>query len=124
MLTWLILSEFVVLSSAYNVARSGLAAETLRMQTAATNIANLSSTDYVPKRVEQTTRGETGGVQAVVQPITKTDPGAPAPTVDLIREVTTLAQAEAAYKANLAVIATVDEMTESLLDIIGDDRRD
>lgn len=113
-----------MLSSAYNVARSGLAAESLRMQTAAANIANVSSTDYVPKRVVQTTRSDGGGVQAVVQPVTDTQPGAPAPSVDLLRNVTTLAQAETAYKANLAVIATVDEMTESLLDIIGDDRRD
>ena len=113
-----------MLSSAYNVARSGLAAETLRVQTAASNIANVSSTDYVPKRVEQTARTETGGVQAVVRPVTSIGPAASAPGVDLIREATTLAQAEAAYKANLAVITTVDEMTDSLLDIIGNDRRD
>ena len=113
-----------MLSSAINVARSGLAAEALRTQTAATNIANVSSTDYIPKRVEQSASGDAGSVRAVVRPITNSAPGAPAPTVDLLREVTTLAQAETAYKANLAVIATVDEMTESLLDIIGDDRRD
>ena len=113
-----------MLSSAYNVARSGLAAEALRVHTAATNIANVSSTDYVPKRVEQTSRGDHAGVKAVVQPMTSNVAGAPAPTVDLIREVTTLAQAEAAYKANLAVITTVDEMTDSLLDIVGDNHRD
>ena len=43
--------------------------------------------------------------------------------VDLARELTTLVEAEAAYKANLAVIQTVDEMTDSLLDIFDNKER-
>ena len=113
-----------MLSSALNVARSGLAAEALRVQTAASNIANASSTDYVPKRVEQTSDGQTGTVKAVARPVANVSPAAAGPSVDLLRNVTTLAEAETAYMANLAVIKTVDEMTDSLLDIIGDDRRD
>lgn len=120
-----------MLGSAFDIARSGLAAEALRLQTAAGNIANVSSTrvvggngealsqTYVPQRVEQSSLGATGGVQATVQPA-DTPTGAPGPHVDLVREVTTLAQAQAAYEANLAVIVTVGEMTDSLLDIIGD----
>lgn len=108
-----------MLGTAFDIARSGLAAEGLRARVAAQNIANASTPDYVPQQVEQTSLGPHGGVQATVRPVVSPGVGAP---VDLVKETTTLLQAKAAYEANLAVIVAVDQMTESLLDIF--DRRD
>jgi flagellar basal body rod protein FlgB len=101
-----------LLDAAFDITRSGLAAEGLRMLAAANNIANASSTNHVPRRVEQTTLGSSGGVKATVRIV-------PEPNIDPVRETATLAQAKAAYEANLVVIATVDDMMESLLDIVG-----
>lgn len=111
-----------MLSSALNAARSGLAAESLRVEVAAQNIANASTEGYVPKRVEQTALADTGGVSAVVRPVTSPQLYTAGSQVDIVKETTTLIQAQAAYKANLAVIATVDDMTDSLLDIFDNDR--
>jgi flagellar basal body rod protein FlgC len=105
-----------VLDTALYIARSGLVAEGLRMQAAADNIANALSTNHVPQRVEQVTHSGSGGVIATVRTVAEAN-------VDLVRETATLAQAKAAYEANLAVIATVDEMMESLLYIVGNNYR-
>ena len=108
-----------------NIARSGLTAEGVRLQTAANNIANASTKDYVPQQVSQVALGQVPvGLQATVRPATPSSYAPSAPRVDLAREMTTLIEAEAAYRANLAVIETVDEMTESLLDVIGNNERD
>ena len=44
--------------------------------------------------------------------------------MDLVREATTLIQAQAAYAANIAVIEAVDDMIESLFDMVDDSRRE
>ena len=111
-----------MLSSALNAARSGLAAETLRLEVAAHNIANASTAGYVPKRVEQTALADTGGVSAVVRPVAPPQLFTAGSQVDVVKETTTLIQAQAAYKANLAVIATVDDMTNSLFELFDNDR--
>ncbi len=115
-----------MLSSALEIARSGLASETLRVQVAAGNIANASTPDYVQQRVEQTAIGNTGGVRAMVRPVSNANLPVAELNVDLVRETATLIQAKAAYQANLAVIVTVDQMTDSLLDIFShnDDEQD
>ncbi|MGI9410294.1 MAG: flagellar basal body rod protein FlgC [Hyphomicrobiaceae bacterium] len=112
-----------MLNTALDIARSGLAAEGVRLQTAANNIANVSTKDYVPQQVEQVALASPGGVQAKIRPAMPPYFPAAATVVDLAREMTTLIEAEAAYKANLAVIQTVDEMTDSLLDIFDNKER-
>ena len=113
-----------MLSSAFNIARSGLAAEALRVEVAASNIANASTPEYVPLQVEKTALGQSGGVAATVRPVVGTDLSATGPNVDIVSETTTLLQAQAAYEANLAVLVTVDDMMETLLDVIGDKHSD
>ena len=110
-----------MLSSAFNIARSGLAAEALRVEVAASNIANASSPDYVPLEVSKTALGHPGGVATTVRPVVGPDLAATGSNVDIIRQTTTLIEAQAAYEANLAVIVTVDEMMETLLDVVGHD---
>ena len=111
-----------MLSSALNAARSGLAAESLRVEVAARNIANASTEDYVPQRVEQTALANSDGVSATVRPVAGPQLYTAGTQVDLVKETTTLFQAQAAYKANLAVIAAVDNMTDGLFDLFDNDR--
>ena len=111
-----------MLSSALTAARSGLAAESLRVEVAARNIANASTEGYVPQRVVQTALTDAGGVSAVVRPVAGPQLYTAGSQVDIVKETTTLIQAEAAYKANLAVIATVDDMTDSLLELFDNDQ--
>ncbi|MFY0611373.1 MAG: hypothetical protein JXQ99_07605 [Hyphomicrobiaceae bacterium] len=113
-----------LLSTAFSIARSGLAAEAVRVEVAASNIANASSPDYVPRQVEQATHGHSGGVTTTIRPTAGSQLSSTAQGVDIVREVTTLIQAQAAYEANLAVIVAVDQMTETLLDIVGDNDSD
>ena len=123
---------------AINTAVSGLRAATLRVNTAAQNIAAAPVSGnpdpaaydgYVPQRVTQTTV-QGGGTIAKAVPVDPAfftvfdpnDPNADAdgrvglPNVDLATEIVELTLAEHAYKANLAVIRTADEITEALLD--------
>ena len=109
-----------MLRAAFETARSGLATEALRVQVAAQNIANASTEGYVPQQVEQSTQPG-GGVSAVVRSVPNNVSGTDA-GVDVVKEATTLFQAKAAYQANLAVIATVEEMTDSLFDMFDRDR--
>ena len=142
-----------MLSTAFNTARSGLMAQSLRVETAASNIANASSRGplpddasnsetsaglYQPLTVRQSPviTGATagGGVQATVVPITPAyiavyepessfaneDGMVAAPNVDLAHNMVTLSEAKAAYKANLAVIETVDEMYDALFELFDD----
>lgn len=105
-----------MLGAAFEVARSGLAAESLRAQVAAINIANASTPDHEPLTIAQSSEG-TGGVRVSVQPAGADHIG----SVDLPREFTSLVYAQAAYTANLAVIETADEMFQTLFDVIHDD---
>lgn len=140
-----------MLSTAFDIARSGLAASSLRVEATASNIANASARGplpedgsdasasglYQPLTVVQTpvvTGATPGGVQASIVPITPSyvavyEPGSSyanedgmvaAPNVDLAQNVVSLEEAKAAYKANLAVIETVDEMYDALFEIFDD----
>ncbi|MEM9027961.1 MAG: flagellar basal body protein [Pseudomonadota bacterium] len=111
-----------MLSTAFDIAQSGLAAEARRVQVAANNIANASTEGYVPQRVEQTTAGDSSGVRVAVRPIANDSLYAADVGVDLLQETTTLLHANAAYHANLAVIETVGEMFDSLLEAVDHDR--
>ncbi len=125
---------------------SGLIAATSRANVAASNIVNshVASTPatrgvaatgesfrgYVPQRTEQTT-SPSGGVRAHAVPVspaslTVYDPTSPLagdqgtvniPNVSLPAELAELSRASHAYKANAAVLKTLDETFRALVKI-------
>jgi flagellar basal-body rod protein FlgC len=131
---------------AIGIALSGTTAETRRMEASASNIANLRSRGalpgsdatgpkpYEPLTTSQsdvrTADGGGSGTRAAYRPLNRPfvpeyDPGAAeadsqgmvgTPDVDVSQEMTQQILAKNAYKANLAVMKTSDEMTRSLLD--------
>jgi flagellar basal-body rod protein FlgC len=129
-----------------SIAVSGLSAASLRVNVAASNIANARTTGplpasggsgtpaYVPLRVDQVTQSSgsmPGGTVATVSTVSPSfiaqfDPGAPfanqdglvaAPNVDLVNEFVELEIAKYSFIANAKVIQAYAEMTDSLLDI-------
>ena len=130
------------------IALSGLKAQKQRLDTTANNIANAStagavpdatnggvSTVYTPLRVDFTSlevgdRG--GGVTAAVSPdapgyslafqpssvYANKDGVIAVPDVDLAAEAITLMETKIAFRANVAVIKTQEEMMGEILDTI------
>ncbi|MEP7209686.1 MAG: flagellar basal body rod C-terminal domain-containing protein [Alphaproteobacteria bacterium] len=126
------------------IALSGMNAATLRLDAAASNIANVRSNGplpdaanaathapaYKPLEVDQTPNAS-GGVSANVSPATRDaiavyDPHAPyanadglvaTPDVDLAHEMVQLITARYAFAANVQVARTDDEIWASLLSI-------
>ena len=132
------------MSIASTVAISGLNAASLRLQVAASNIANSLSDGplpdaanaasfpaaYTPLRVTQSevVGGETSAATTAVSPATVSifDPTAPfadsvgmvaSPNVDLASEFVQLLVAHVSYAANAAVIRADAQMSASLLNI-------
>lgn len=130
------------MTSIFAVPLSGLALQSKRIATSASNIANISSTGvrndqpsanpegFVPHQV-QATADPQGGVRGTLRATTppsvlRYDPGAPdadaeglvaRPNVSLVEETVNQMDAKRAYQANLSVIKTMDEMIGSLLDL-------
>ena len=129
------------MSDALSIALSGLNAQSQRLSATASNIANVSSSGVVPPKegtsvytpvtVNLTSQGS-GGVVADVVPkqnpySVSYDPSSQnanaegyiaVPNVDLTEEIVGLTEIKAAFKANLAVIKTEDEMMGALLDTL------
>ena len=132
------------MSIASTIAVSGLNAASLRLQVAASNIANVLSNGplpgtpnpenfpaaYTPLRVDQTdvVGGGTGATISAVSPATVSafDPTAPfansngfvaSPNVDLATEMIQLLIARISYAANVQVIRTDAQMSAALLNI-------
>ena len=128
--------------SAFNIAVSGLQAESRRLAISADNVANLRSRGvdpdavapdpaaFVPKRASAVSVAAGGvRVEAVavsppsVPSFEPNDPAANAegivyrPNVSLEQEVVTQIQASRSYQANLQVIKTQDRMLGALFDI-------
>lgn len=128
---------------ALRTAVSGLAAATTRVNASANNIANAGTVGrvgaeagdadraYQAQTVQQTSAPGSGTRAAIVprNPATQTvfAPNSPlangqglvdAPNVDLGEELVNQISAEAAFKANAAVIRSVDEQQDDLLDIL------
>lgn len=101
---------------ALSIALSGLTAQKQRLAVTASNVANVSTEGYKPLEARlssQTIAGEGGaGVTASVGEKAGSD------SVDLSEEAVNLIVTKAAFKANLAVIKTQDEMTSALLDVL------
>lgn len=128
--------------NAIHTALSGLLAASKRVEAVASNVANVQTAGsledpdnapYTPLTVQQDTLkgtdGQSFGVKAEFAPrnpafVLAYDPDSPfadengvigLPDVDLAEEAVNMDIARAAYKANLAVIKTADEMSDDLL---------
>jgi flagellar basal-body rod protein FlgC len=115
------------------IALSGIQAASKRVEASASNIANLQTADYTPITAQQTAlTDQTGNGQGVrsdfvpkTQPFTPSyDPDSPfannegyvnTPNIDLAEEAVNMTIAKTAYKANVSVIETVQDMTKELL---------
>lgn len=119
--------------NAIGIALSGLQAASRKAEASASNIANLQTPDYSPITAQQTAQtDQSGNGQGVrsdfvpkTQPFTPSyDPDSPfantqgyvnTPNVDLAEEAVNLTIAETTYKANVAVLETIQDMTKELL---------
>ncbi len=121
-----------------NIALSGLQAAATRLQVSAANVANLTARGeapadggeaeglFKPGHVVQTATAN-GGTAAKVRPVEPAhvlipDPNresgvAAVPNVNLANELVQQTIAETSFKANAAVLRTVDEIEETLLNI-------
>ena len=124
--------------SAISTALSGLTAAIRRVDASAANIANMgvsgsldpssASRPYIPQTTVQTAQ-QNGGVAAANGPkspgiVAAYAPDSPfadpsgmigVPNVDLAEEAVNIKLAEIAYKANIAVMKSAEEMTDMLL---------
>lgn len=105
----------MVIGRALAIAVSGINANALRANVAATNIVNQNTPGYKAREVrtisQQTTSSAAGGSGVTAQVIELGQ-------VDLALEFTRLIEAEAAYRAGVRVIQTFEEMERELIDII------
>ena len=130
------------MSTAIDSALSGLAVASKRIDVAASNLANQSSTStqvggvttnksYIPKDVVQISLGA-GGVRAEVRDVNNPtvkyhDPESPqadeygfvdSPNVDTAEQLVKMQIASYDFKANLKSIQIADRMAENLLDML------
>lgn len=114
--------------SGINAALSGATAHQRKVDTAAHNLANVSTDGFQKSRVEM--QEQSGGVRASSQQVTTpgpqrphpTDPGAPpvaGSNVDLGEEMVALISGERGFEANLKTLETQDQMLGTLLDMVG-----
>jgi len=97
------------MTDATSIASSALDAYTTKIEVTAHNVANTNTENFKPSQVTQQ-ETQSGGVNAAVRP---TDD-----QVDISREAVEMLSTVNGYKANLQVIKTDTEMTQSMLDII------
>lgn len=95
---------------------SGLNANALRVRVAATNIVNLNTPGFKAETVRtvsiNTTQGAVGGSGVVAQVIESGN------EVDLAFEFTRLIEAEAAYRAGVRVIQTIERIERETINIL------
>ena len=113
------------MGSAMSISASGLAAASLRLQAAASNIVNADSGPYQPVSVSQAP-AQGGGVNVSVQPVTSLLAYNPAyanmqgivaePNVDLPTEIVNMKEAENSFRASLAAYKVSSQMFKALLD--------
>ena len=92
------------------IAQSGLNAAQLRLGSSAHNVANLNTPGFTRQEVRQQAVPGPGGVQARVAP-------AGQPGAALQAEAVEQIAATYAFKANVLVLRTADEMAGALLDV-------
>ncbi|MDD3287891.1 MAG: flagellar basal body rod C-terminal domain-containing protein [Alphaproteobacteria bacterium] len=108
------------MSDAMSIAVSGLTAATLRIVNATSNIVNVSSTTpdgkkFQPSDVSVKTNAVSGNNLGVTAELQLRAEGS---EVDLASELVDINVAAITYKANAAIIKTIDEMEKKLLDTI------
>lgn len=115
---------------AISIALSGLRGQSTKTAVSAENIANTSTHDYVPKDAVLSSSGS--GVEVSIRErddasfktyspdsTLADDQGfVSIPNISLEEEITNLMTAEIAYKANIGVMKTADDMQDSLLDVL------
>jgi len=135
------------MADALTIAVSGLQAQTARLNAAASNIANAGDTGTLPVKGASPASGavtvykplqvglvaqESGGVAATTtadpngysavydpsSPLANKDGLVATPNVDYANEAVNLLESKEAYKANISVIKTADEMEKELLDTL------
>lgn len=92
-----------------SIAQSGLQAAQLRLHSSAHNVANLQTPGFARQQVQQQAQGPLGGVQARVTPA--------AEGAGLEAEAVEQMAASYAFKANVLVLRTADDVLGSLLDV-------
>jgi flagellar hook protein FlgE len=97
------------MSSVAAIGLSGLNAASLRLSSAAHNVANLQTPGFRRQQVLQQAQPE-GGVQAQIT-------RAAQPGAALAQDVVMQIEASAAYRASLGVVKTEHEMLGRLLDL-------
>jgi hypothetical protein len=98
-----------VFNSIFATAREGMAVQAQRVEAAAQVIASQGASEPAPDAAVQSS-----GVRIGALPVGTT----------IQEAVVTLVEAEAAYKANVAVIETAASMFDSLLDAVDHDHHD
>lgn len=98
------------MSSALSIAQSGLQAAQLRLNGSAHNIANLNTPGFKRETVQQQAVPPSGGVQARTAQAAR-------PGVALEAETVEQVAAAYAFKANVLVLRTADEIAGALLDV-------
>lgn len=89
---------------------SGLDFQRARLSASSHNVANVVTEDFQPIRAVASA-GPDGGVRTQIVEL----PGPPT----VMHELVDQKAAVAAYQANVSVLKTADEMTQSLLDAVG-----
>ena len=97
------------MSSLLSIASSGLQAAQLRLNASAHNVANLNTPGFKRETVQQQAVPASGGVQAHTARAAQAGVALEAEAVQQIA-------ASYAFKANLLVLRTADEMAGGLLD--------
>ncbi len=97
------------MASIMSIARSGLQAAELRLQSSAHNVANLQTEDFHRQEVRQQALADGNGVEASVGRAAEAGPALEADVVDQLA-------AKNAFLANLAVFRTGDRLLGTLLD--------
>lgn len=101
----------MTISSILAISRSGMQAQTRRVEAAANNIANAMTPDYARLDASLSST-ESGGVEAKLLRDADTSRNGSAP--DLLSDMTTLLTAENTFKANAAVFETGADMWQML----------
>lgn len=115
------------MSNAMSIAASGMQAASARLEAAASNIVNSSSSGYQPVSVAQSP-APGGGVSTSLQPVTPAaliayDPASPyanlqgdQPNVDMATEIVNMKIASHDFRASLLAYKTSSQMFDTLLD--------
>ena len=128
-----------------NAAVTGMRANQFRLDTTANNVANVNTNGFQSRNVQTADRAYINSIgqgTRVASTYQDTRPGAPVPgyeigvgaagaganggvqaepvtqsNTDMVREMTGMNTARAAYSANVVMGRTADEMTQTILDI-------